>query len=149
FNTLIDYFCKHGQFENAISALNWMRDENIAADAYTYNIMINGYCKNGEIEKANEMLYEGIQSLKDFPDSSTIASFIDYYCKSWDMEVAEWWVSKMKSFRIMPCLVIFNSLMNGYCKNKNVSKAEKILFEMLKNDIKPNYITLSTLLDGY
>jgi pentatricopeptide repeat protein len=78
-----------------------------------------------------------------------ISTFINYYCKSGEIQTAEEWFQKMQQFKILPNVKTFSSLINGYCKIKNLSKAQDTFNTMIKHKIRPDVVTFNTLINGF
>ncbi|KAG6437281.1 hypothetical protein SASPL_102194 [Salvia splendens] len=147
-NTTIKGYCKVGNLDNAVLAVDGLEREGVTPSCVTYNTMINHFCELGRMEEAHEWV--GRMKAKGLsPVVRTFNILIDGYGRVCQFEKCLQILDEMESDGLKPNVVTFGSLINSFCKKERILEAEVILKDMLKRGVLPNVQIYNMLISGH
>lgn len=149
FNSIIDFYSMHGQFNKAYTIFEGLEAKGFQADNYTFSILIKGIknMKKPDIETADR-LFNLFLSQNTYSDIVIFNSILDVFISNGLVEKAAHVYESIKnSTGLMPDQITFNTLIKGCCRNKDFANAMKYFTEMKKHSLKPNRITYNSLMD--
>ncbi|KAA8492312.1 Pentatricopeptide repeat-containing protein [Porphyridium purpureum] len=133
-------------FENLVDT----RQDSITPDVFTYNTLISACIRGRNLRRAFQafsMLCDKPASVA--PDHTSFNLMIDACGKTWQLDEAMNFLTKMTMYQIRPTLVTYNSLLNA-CANAGDMALARLVYQRLLNDnLVPDVISLNTLVKGY
>ncbi|KAK9723976.1 hypothetical protein RND81_05G038500 [Saponaria officinalis] len=153
YNSLIEFYMKKHDFGGVGDVLKLMQEVNMARNAATYTVLINGYETNGKMEEA-KMVYEDLSKGGVEVDVYLYTALISRYCKKEDMKQACRLFDEMAGKKVAPTshtygalINAYNSLASGLCKLNRHDDANRLLYTMLENGLTLNTVNYTTLVD--
>nr|VDD15284.1 unnamed protein product [Brassica rapa] len=142
FNTLLSILLKRGKTGMALDLFHEMRRTyGVSPDAYTFNILINGFCKNSMVAEA----FRVFKDMRFDPDLVTYNTIIDGLCRAGKVNTARNVLNGMvKRGVVPPNVVSYTTLVRGYCMKHEVDKALALFREI----DEPNDVSFNTLIKG-
>ena len=151
YSTLIHGWAKQNDAKRALNIFNQMRAEKVPCNAVTYNCMIHACVRVGDMQGSLDLLaamQEAPSALR--PDKFTYSTIIKGYCGRGEIENALFLFESMLRERLVPDLVIYNTLLDGCVKTRHNEVCDKLLDDMVSQwRIHPNSYTLSILIKRF
>ncbi|KAG6523516.1 hypothetical protein ZIOFF_013377 [Zingiber officinale] len=142
--SLIDAFCKTGDFSKADKFLNKMVDDGCKPDVVTYGALINGFCKAGDLNQAMKIFRS--MDVSVVPPNTVIYNIlIDSYCKNQKVDAAIDLLDEMQKQDILPNATTYTSIFKGLKDHNMSDKALELMDKMNSHGCKPNYVTMDVL----
>ncbi|KAK3129249.1 hypothetical protein QOZ80_6BG0474830 [Eleusine coracana subsp. coracana] len=147
YNILVKAWCDQRNLEEAWGIMVKMRACGIEPDIITYNTIASAYANNDETWRAEELIVE-IQT-RVRTSERTWGIIIGGYCREGRLEEAFRCVRQMKDARVLPNVVIFNTLLKGFLDANDIAAVDSILGSMEQFSIKPDIVTYSHQLNAF
>ncbi|CAA6666113.1 unnamed protein product [Spirodela intermedia] len=115
FCLVMDNLAKKGDVREAKICLNLCL--HVAADGYSYSIMISAFCRNGQLKEAKELARE-YETIYDKYDLVMLNTLLRAYCNAGEMENVMQMLRKMDALKISPDWNTFQILVKYFLKEK-------------------------------
>lgn len=147
YNILIKAWCDRQNITEAWNVVHKMQAAGLQPDVVTYNTIARAYAKNGDTRRAEELILEMQTKLR--PNERTWAIIIGGYCKEGNMKDALRCVHQMKDIRVLPNIIVFNTLIKGFLDAEDMSRVDEVLTLMEGLGVKPDIVTYSHQMNAW
>lgn len=147
-NALLKDLLKANQMDLFWKINEFMIEERILQDVYTFTILIGAYFKAGDAWKAKKVFRE-MESMGCVPNAVTYNTLIDGLCRSGAIDDAFELKREMAEKGLVADVFTYGALINGLCKDRRSKEAKLLLSEMPGLGLNPGVIAYSTLIDGF
>ncbi|KAK6159068.1 hypothetical protein DH2020_006382 [Rehmannia glutinosa] len=134
-----------GIYNEALSVLKEMEENNCPPDSVTYNELVAAYVRAGFNEEGAELIdtmtRKGIK-----PNAVTYTTLIDAYGKSGKVDKALCFFKQMKESGCVPNICTYNSILGMLGKKSRIEDMMEIISDMKSNGCTPNRVTWNTML---
>ncbi|KAK9765824.1 hypothetical protein K7432_005541 [Basidiobolus ranarum] len=148
YNSLITWYSRSGNFEQAKAVLGEMGMNGVSPDVHTYNIIMNAVGR--ESPDSAFQVYERMVKQNILPDLVTYNTLLKICKQKGDIELlTKVYNILLNDEGIEPDVVTFSILIDAHSKRRNLGTALNIYREMIDSGVSPDLITFNNLLDGY
>lgn len=152
YNNIMDLAVKVEQMEKALQVLEYMQQDEISADGFTYSIILNGLKINDSkiqlIEKTLNKIKNVIEDNSFKLDEVFFNSIFDL-CVKYDLfTFLQHFYKVMKAKNVQESGVTYGILLKSYCKASDYNKAIEVLKQMMSSGIAISEVTYGSVLDS-
>ncbi|KAM7486630.1 hypothetical protein LguiA_002639 [Lonicera macranthoides] len=133
---------KGGSLDPALDMFSEMKTAGIIWNIAMYDTLIHGFCSRGRMEY-------GFKILEQMEETVDRSLRILGLCKEGSIEEAKRVNDQMKVEGVVPCTLVYVSLINGYCQEGKVVGASKLFEDMVGRGCLPNLGSYSPLVDAF
>jgi len=149
YNIVINALCASGRIRQADEFLGQLRAVGLEPDTSTYNSFLHGYVLKNDIETAQRLFLQMIESGVG-PTDVTVGTLLKGWAQRKDAMNAMALLHNMKKkFLIRVNLTMYNTVLNIFCTEGDMKGAQQILMDMRSDKISPDAITFRTVLKGW
>lgn len=149
FNAVINAFAESGNMEEAMKALEKMKENGHRISTSTYNTLMKGFGIAGQPEQSMKLLEQMLINGMARPNLRSYNVLVRAWCSTGNIAQAWNVVQKMIASGLKPDTVTYNTLATAYVQNGNTKLAEEIILEMQRNNLQPNERTCCIVASGY
>ncbi|XP_024008508.1 putative pentatricopeptide repeat-containing protein At1g13800 [Eutrema salsugineum] len=124
-----------------------MKALGIKRDVHYYTVLIDRHCKTGELEDAERIFGEMIESGVE-PDAAPYTALIARCCRDGYCKEAKRIFDLMIESGIKPDLVSYTTLIARCCRDGYLKEGKRIFDLMSENGIKPDLVSYTALIAG-
>ncbi|KAM7489521.1 hypothetical protein LguiB_027005 [Lonicera macranthoides] len=148
YDTLIRGFCSSGRMEDGFKILELMEESkgSFGGRITPYNSILYGLYKDNRWDEALQYLTK-MGNL--FPKAVDRSLRIIHLCKEGSIEEAKRVYDQMKVEGLVPCALVYASLINGYCQEDCVREAFELMNEMVVQGYFPVASTFNPLIVAF
>lgn len=136
-SSLINGYCKVGDLRGGFLVC-----QNMLKDGY--GVLLSGHSELGQMDLAMRFFFKSVK-LGFWPKVFAVKSLVDGWCRLKNMRKAIAVLQIMNSYKIIPDVITFGTLINGITVNGRRDIA-LLLFQMLKRGLSPDVVTYSSLI---
>ncbi|KAG6432942.1 hypothetical protein SASPL_104536 [Salvia splendens] len=148
YNTLINGFCKEGNFHQALVLHAEMVRNGLSPTVVTYTSLINSMCKARNLRRAMEF-FDQLQIRGLNPNEKTYTTLIDGFCQQGFMDEAYRFLNEMINRGFSPSIVTYNALINGHCVAGRIDNGMEVIKDMTAKGVSPDVVSYSTIISGF
>ncbi|XVF49387.1 hypothetical protein PTKIN_Ptkin04bG0007500 [Pterospermum kingtungense] len=148
YNTMLDFLCKEGEWQQAIELSSEMETRHCFPSDVTFNVLINGLTKNCKLEEAKERIWRMLElglKVSAYTYNPLICGYLKKGLPAEALSLREEMVEKGAACTV----ATYNTLMYGLCRWGRVNDAIQLFVDMLKRGMIPDVISYNTLIYGY
>eukprot|EP00746_Dinoflagellata_sp_MGD_P048816 gnl/MRDRNA2_/MRDRNA2_221127_c0_seq1.p1 gnl/MRDRNA2_/MRDRNA2_221127_c0~~gnl/MRDRNA2_/MRDRNA2_221127_c0_seq1.p1 ORF type:complete len:308 (+),score=35.44 gnl/MRDRNA2_/MRDRNA2_221127_c0_seq1:2-925(+) len=134
--------------QNAMSLFEHLREEGLALDEITFNVLLNGCSKNFRVDHA-ETVFAYMRVLGVRPSNITLSILVKLYGKAKMLDKAMEIMSIGEhDYKLEPNLFVYTCLIQACVQNTQVDRGWNVFRSMQNKGIEPDAITYGALIHG-
>lgn len=150
YTAMITSLSHGGRHAQAVALFQKMKEEGVAPNLITYNVVMGAYGKSGGSFHRMVNLLEELRAAGFTPDSYTYNTMISTCASRGQVEQAERLYAQMqREDRCEPTRVTFNALLDVYGKAGDLEQAKRVVREMAYHGLTPNRVTYNELMSAF
>lgn len=144
YRLLIRAYCEMERLDEALSALEKMKDDDIVPIIAIFDTILTALYENQRFDDADKV-WERMEECGVEPDVGSFNAKMRGLVLSGKVEEAAEVFDGLSQRGLRPDIHSFNALIKGWCEKKNVEEVTRLYGEMGKRSISPNYLTFSKM----
>lgn len=148
YSILIKANCAMRNLQNAMSLFEHLKEEGLAIDESTFNVLLNGCSKQFRVDHAETVLaYMRVLAVR--PSNITLSILVKLYGRAKMLDKAIEIVSVIEhDYKLEPNLFVYTCLIQACFQNRQDDRGWNVFRSMQKKGIEPDAITYGALIHG-